>query len=38
MRQDAKADIILGKALSVLPETKLFEPVAICCIGGPSWI
>src|SRR5271169_38605 len=26
-RQDAKTNVILGKALSVLPETELFEPV-----------
>jgi hypothetical protein len=27
IRQDARIDVILSKALSVLPETELFEPV-----------
>ena len=27
IRQDDKIDVILGEALSVLPETELFEPV-----------
>jgi hypothetical protein len=27
MRQDGEIDVILGKALSVLPETELLKPV-----------
>jgi hypothetical protein len=35
IRQDAKANVILGKALSVLPETELFEPVRNQLHRGP---
>jgi hypothetical protein len=28
VRQDGKANIVLGKALRVLPETKLLQPVS----------
>ena len=27
IRQDGKADVVLGKALRVLPETELLKPV-----------
>src|SRR5215510_8102341 len=35
-RQDTKADIILGKARSVLPETEPFEPVRNLLHRRPS--
>jgi hypothetical protein len=34
--QDGKADVVLGKALRVLPETELLKPVSDLLHGGPS--
>ena len=34
IRQDDEANVILGKSLSVLPETKLPSQSATCCIRG----
>jgi hypothetical protein len=36
IRQDGKIDVILGKALRVLPETELLKPVSDLLHGGPS--
>jgi hypothetical protein len=36
MGQDSEGDIVLGKALRVLPETELFEPVRNLLHRRPS--
>ena len=35
IRQDDKANVILGKSLSVLPEPSFPSQSATCCIGAP---
>ena len=35
IRQDGETDVILGKALSVLPETELLKPVCNLLHCGP---
>jgi hypothetical protein len=34
--ENSKVDVVFGKALGVLPETELVEPVLTCPIAVPS--
>ena len=34
IRQDGKADVVLGKSLRVLPETEFSSQSATCCIAA----